>query len=83
MSHVDIDIGGFYIQFGKKEHVYRVNEIINGSLFLKLRNSIKANGLYLRIVGKLGVLWREGDEPVISQIIADPETAHGVPFTTL
>lgn len=83
MSHVDIDIGGFYIQFDKKEHVFTVNEIIRGSLFLKLRNSIKANGLYLRIVGKLGVLWREDDEPVISQIIVDPDAAHGEPYSTL
>ena len=83
MSHVDIDIGGFYIQFEKKEHVYTVDELINGTLYLKLRNSIKANGLFLRVVGKLGVLWREGGEPVISQIMVDNDSQSGEPFSTL
>ena len=82
MSHVDIDIGGFYIHFEKKEHVYTVNEPIDGKLYLKLRSSIKSCGLYLRVMGKLGVLWREGDDPVISQIMVDPETINGEPYST-
>jgi hypothetical protein len=76
MSHIDIDIGGFFIKFNKKDHIFTVDETISGSLFLKLRNSIKANGLYIRIVGKLGVLWRDSD-------YTDADAEHNEPFSTL
>lgn len=75
MSHVDIDIGGFFIKFDKKDHSFTIDEPVTGTLHLKLRSSIASKGLYLRIAGKLGVLWRDTENAVLGD--------NNEPFTTL
>jgi hypothetical protein len=61
MSHANIDIGSFYLNFDKPVHDYTPYEQISGCLCAKFTNDIKTNGLVLKIVGKLGVLWQESE----------------------
>jgi len=59
MSHANIDIGVFLIKLDKPGHRYRLDEPIQGKVYLKLRSEIISRGLYLNVIGKLGVFWYE------------------------
>lgn len=74
MSHRDIDIGGFYIKFVKQSQKYLVSEPISGFLHVYARDNMMVRGLFIKVVGKIGVLWYENDEDSLDIESQEPFT---------
>jgi hypothetical protein len=74
MSHRDIDIGGFYLKFDKQILKYVASESISGTLYVHARDNMMVRGLFIKVIGKIGVIWNENDEDSL-------EIEHQEPFT--